>query len=220
MLQSTDAEPVEEFDAGGSLRRIRRLADASQREFAAVLGVSKSLIAAIESGRCGIDALLLGRAAAVAGLRVALVDAEGREVEAMADTAVRDLGGRRFPAHLDTRRSDEGRRRYEPRRDRPETSFTYRRDRDARDARRRTAGTPSDHHPVLPGDSPRERAAQRRDAAVRARARERERRFLAGEFAGRPDAFTCTCPPGCDELDDRSGPPVHTGDCPCSCDLA
>jgi transcriptional regulator with XRE-family HTH domain len=220
MLRSTDAVPVEEFDAGGSLRRIRRLADVSQREIAAVLGVSKSSIAAIEKGRCGIDALLLGRAAAVAGLRVALVDAEGREVEAMADTAVRDLSGRRFPAHLDTRRSDEGRRRYEPRRDRPETSFTYRRDRDARDARRRTAGTPSDHHPVLPGDSPRERAAERRDAASRARARERERRFLAGEFAGRPDAFTCTCPPGCDELDDRSGPPVHTQDCRCSCDLA
>jgi transcriptional regulator with XRE-family HTH domain len=211
---------VEEFDAGGSLRRIRRLADVSQREFAAVLRVSKSSIAAIESGRCGIDALLLGRAAAVAGLRIALVDGEGSEVEAMTDTAVRDLSGRRFPAHLDTRRSDEGRGRYEPRRDRPETSFTYRRDRDARDARRRAAGTPSDHHPVLPGDSPRERVAERRDAAVRARNQDRERRFLAGEFAGRPDAFTCTCPPACDELDDRSGPPVHTGDCRCSCDLA
>lgn len=219
-LCSTDAVPVEEFDAAGLLRRIRRSVDTSQRGFAAALGVSKSSVAAMESGRRGIDARLLARAAAMAGLRLGLLDPEGRELSPMAADAVRDLGGRRFPAHLDTRRSDEGRRRYEPRRDRPETSFTYRRDRESRDARRRAAGTPTDHHPVLPGDSPWERAAERRDAAIRARAEERERRFLAGEFAGRPDAFTCTCPPGCDELDDRSGPPVHTRDCPCSCDLA
>ena len=211
---------VPTFALSGALRRIRRRADVSQRELARVCGISQSAVAQAENGIRDLPVPILVTAAASAGLRLAMLDDDGREVETMTDTAVRDLGGRRFPAHLDTRRSDEGRRRYEPRRDRPETSFTYRRDRDARDARRRMAGTPSDHHPVLPGDSPRERVAERRDAAIRARAQERERRFLAGEFAGRPDAFTCTCPPGCDELDDRSGPPVHTGDCPCSCDLA
>jgi transcriptional regulator with XRE-family HTH domain len=196
------------------------MADASQREFAAAMGVSKSSVAAMESGRRSIDALVLVRAAAMVGLRLGLLDAEGRDVGPMSADAVRDLAGRRFPAHLDTRRSDEGCRRYEPRPDRPETSFTFRRDRAGRDARRRAAGTPSDHHPVLPGDSPRERAAERQRAATRARTQDLERRFLAGAFAGRPDAFTCTCPPGCDELDDRSGPPVHADDCPCSCDLA
>lgn len=208
------------FDVSGASRRIRRLADASQREFAAALGVSKSFIAALESGQRRTDVDLLARAAGLVGLRLALLDGEGWEVDPMSADAVRDLSGRRFPAHLDTRRSDEGTRLYEPRRDRPETSFTYRRDRDFRDARRRVAGTPTDHHPVLPDDSPAGRRAARRLHAARARAEERERRFLAGEPAGRPDAFTCTCPPRCDELDDRSGRPVHAENCPCSCDLA
>jgi hypothetical protein len=89
-----------------------------------------------------------------------------------------------------------------------------------RDRYRRRDGTPDDHQLPQPGDSPQERSAARRRAAARARAEERERRFLAGEFRHVADGFTCTCPPGCDELDDRSGRPVHTDDCPCSCDLA
>lgn len=217
---TVDPGPVDEFDVCGMLRRVRRLADASQREFAAALGVSKTSVAAMENGQRRIDVLLLTRAAGLAGLRLALLDGAGREVGPMAADAVRDVGGRRFPAHLDTRRSGAGQRAYEPRRDRPETSFTYWRDRDARDARRRTAGTPADHHPVLPGDSPAGRRAARRLDAARTRAEERERRLVAGELTGRPDAFSCTCPPHCDELDDRSGPPVHAEDCPCSCDLA
>jgi len=51
------------------------------------------------------------------------------------------------------------------------------------------------------------------------RAAERERAFLGGERAGRPEPFTCICPPVCDELDDWSGRPVHAEQCPCSCDL-
>lgn len=219
MNPTVDAAGMQDFDAGGALRRIRRLADLSQREFASTLGVSKSTVAAMESGSRGIDVVLLARAAALAGLQLALLDESGRDVGSMAATAVRDLSGRRFPAHLDTRRSDGPRGRYEPRRDRPETSFTYWRDRNARDTRRRTAGTPTDHHPVLPGDSPRERLAAQRRAALQAAAEERHRRLLAGELAGRPDAFSCTCPAECDDLDDRSGRPVHAADCPCSCDL-
>ena len=113
-----------EFDLSGSLRRMRRLADLSQREMARRLDVSKSSVAAAESGVGGLDARVLARAAAVAGLRLALVDGAGTEVHPMAAGTVRDLSGRRFPAHLDTRRSDEGRWLYEPRRDRPESWFT------------------------------------------------------------------------------------------------
>src|SRR4051794_34606627 len=120
-----DAGPMRAFDVCGTLRRIRRLADLSQRELAAELLVSKSSIAAVETGDRGIDVLLLARAAALAGLRLALIGEDGQEVAPMADDAVRDLSRRWFPAHLDTRRSDEDGWLYEPRRDRPETRFTF-----------------------------------------------------------------------------------------------
>jgi transcriptional regulator with XRE-family HTH domain len=210
---------VPDFDACGALRRLRRNADLSQRELAATLGVSKSLIAAQESGERAIGVDLLVRAAALTGLRLALLDEDGHEVTAMAADAVRDLGGRRFPAHLDTRRSDEGRWPHEPRRDRPETAFTVTRDRGSRDACRRVAGVPPDHHAATPGDSPAERRTARRLRALRERSDERRRQLLAGELAGIGDGFTCTCPPACDELDDRSGRPVHAEDCRCCCDV-
>ena len=215
----TQPGSVEEFDPSGALRRIRRLIDTSQREFAASLGLSKTFVAAMESGRRRVDSGLLARAAKLAGLRLALLDGDGAEVAPMSAAAVTDLGGRRFPAHLDTHRSDEGQRLHEPRRDRPETSFTYGKDRGARDAHRRTRGTPTDHHPVLPGDTPAARLVARRQEAVRARAEERERRFLAGEFRRLPEFFECRCPSACDALDDWSGRPVHAEDCPCSCDV-
>ena len=44
--------------------------------------------------------------------------------------------------------------------------------------------------------------------------------FLAGEFRHSTTAFTCSCPPACDELDDRSGKPVHAPGCACDCDVA
>ena len=210
---------MQDFDLCGALRRIRRLADLSQRGLAVALGVSKSSVAAVENGQRGISVPLLVRAAALAGLRLALLDENGREVGAMAPDAVRDLSGRRFPAHLDTRRSDEGRWLYEPRRDRPETSFTVTRDRGDRDSRRRAAGMPPDHHLFHPGDSPRERQAARRREHLRRSAEERQQRFLAGELPAHPETFECSCPPLCDELDDWSGRPVHAADCPCSCDL-
>jgi HTH-type transcriptional regulator/antitoxin HipB len=90
------------------VRRIRRLADLSQRELSARIGISKSAVAAAESGRAGLDARVLARAAALAGLRLALVDGQGREVPGMDPDAVRDTAGRLYPAHLDTRYSDEG----------------------------------------------------------------------------------------------------------------
>ena len=87
----------------GALRRIRRTADCSQRELADHLGVSKATVAAVETGARDLSSELLVRAADLAGLRVALVDAGGQEVPVMSGPAARDRAGRRFPAHLDTR---------------------------------------------------------------------------------------------------------------------
>ncbi|SET53220.1 helix-turn-helix domain-containing protein [Geodermatophilus poikilotrophus] len=209
-------------DHSGILRRIRRTADLSQRELAVRIGISKSAVAAAESGRSGIDARALVRAAEVAGLRLALVDADGREVAGMDGDAVRDQAGRRYPAHLDTRYGDEewwythqghGHDREQP-------WYTLDRSRWIRDRVRARDGVPEDHQVPRPGDSPGQRAEARRAAHWRAVAAERQRRFLAGEFAHVDDGLTCACPPGCDEVDDGSGPPRHAVDCPCGCDLA
>jgi transcriptional regulator with XRE-family HTH domain len=206
------------FDLAGALRRIRRRADLSQRELAQACGVAHSVVAQAESGRRGLQSDVFARAAALAGLRLALVDADGYECRPMSPGAVRDQGYRRFPAHLDTRYSDEswwhGPHRY----DRVQPWFTFDRDRRSRDASRGTRGTPDDHHVPQPGDAPEERAEARRRAYRRQQAEERERRFLAGEFSRIELGFVCDCPPGCDELDIGERP-VHVPACPCSCDL-
>ena len=207
------------FDLAGALRRIRRLADCSQRDLAVALGVSKSAIAAAESGQRDLPVTALSRAAALAELRLALLDPDGAEVRGMSAEAVRDLGGRRFPAHLDTRPSDDGLWWYEPRRDRPEPWFTFTRDRRARDAERaRAAAAPEDHHRWRPEDSPDQRRAARRRAAELRRREEYRRRFAAGELPPL-EPFDCACPPECEALDDYTGRPVHAAECPCSCDV-
>jgi transcriptional regulator with XRE-family HTH domain len=199
------------------LRRIRRAADLSQRELAAALGISQSAVAQGENGRRDFPAGVLVRAAALAGLRLALLDEDGNEVTPMADEAVRDTGYRRFPAHLDTRYSDErwwhGPERYS----RPQPWYTFDRDRAGRDAARRVTGTPDDHQLPQPGDSPQARRARRRQAALRQAAEERQRRFLAGELARLPD-WACECPPECAHLDQGTRP-VHAPNCACGCDI-
>ena len=195
------------------------MADLSQRELARALDVSKSSVGDAESGTSGLDARLLARAAALAGLRIALLDAGGGEVAPMSAEAVRDRSGRRYPAHLDTRYSEDdwwhGTHRYA----REQPWYTFDRDRRTRDRYTRRHGVPADHQLPQPGDSPQERAAARVAARRTQRAEERRRRFLAGEFRGLPEPFECCCPPRCDELDDRNGRPVHAQDCPCSCDV-
>ena len=211
--------PAAGFDLSGLVRRIRRSADLSQRELAAQIGLSKSAVAAAESGTGGLAARALAAAAGLAGLRIALLDRSGREVDGMNADAVRDRSGRRFPAHLDTVLSEERGSRWEHRPARPQPSYTFDRRRPGEEARTRGDRRPDDHLVPRAGDSPAERKAARRLAALRERAEDRRRRFLAGEFAGVHDGFTCTCPPACDELDDRSGRPVHAENCPCSCDV-
>jgi transcriptional regulator with XRE-family HTH domain len=211
---------VPEFDIGGALRRIRRRADLSQREMAEVSGISQSSLSKAEAGRRGLTVDLLVRCAALAGLRLALIDENGTEVPTMAADGVRDRAARRFPAHLDTRYGDEdwwhGPERYS----REQPWYTFDRLRHTRDHWRAVTGTPQDHRVPQPGDSPADRRAARARAASRRREEEGERRLMSGGHAGRPAPFTCTCLARCDELDDRSGPPVHAEECPCSCDLA
>lgn len=206
------------FDLPGVLRRIRRTADLSQRELADRLGVSKSAVAAAESGDRDLPAGVLSRAAALADLRLGLLDAKGREVAVMTDQAVRDLSGRRFPAHLDTWYSDDTWLPNPDRWDRRQAWYTFDRTRETRDYWRGRLGTPDDHQLPQPGDSPQERRAARQRAAQERERQELERLREAGELH-EAEPFTCECPPACDALDDWSGKPVHAEECPCGCDL-
>lgn len=194
----------------GALRRVRRLADLSQRELADRVAMPRSTLGAAEAGTRDLPVGLLSRIAAVAGLRLALVDAGGREVSPMDDGAVRDVGRRHFPAHLDTRLSEEGWWHGPERYSRPEPWYTFDRCRDRRDAVRRRHGTPEDHRLPEPGDAPEDRRAARRRAYAR--------RLASGPPPAVP-AWVCDCPSGCAELEDWAGPPRHTEDCGCRCDL-
>jgi hypothetical protein len=100
---------------------------------------------------------VLARAAALAGLRLALLDAEGQEVPGMVDGSVRDEGGRRFPAHLDTRHGDVDWWHDDGRYSRVQPWYTFDRVRETRDHWRVRLGTPEDHQLPRPGDSPAER---------------------------------------------------------------
>jgi transcriptional regulator with XRE-family HTH domain len=74
------------------LRRIRRTADVSQRELAAMLGVAQSTVGRWEAGETSPDLETGARLARIAGLRLALVDVDDRVVAPMAEDAVRDGG--------------------------------------------------------------------------------------------------------------------------------
>src|ERR687889_258748 len=177
-------------DLAGLVRRIRRTADLSQRELAARSGVAKTTIAAAEAGSRDLGVTRLALLAEVAGLRLVLLDAEGREVHGMGPDGPRDATRRRLPAHLDTQHTDEVADRWVHRPDRKQPWFTFGLDRAARDRRRARAGTPQDHDVPVPGDSPAERRARRREAARRRAAEDRARRRAAGRVP-RDDGLTC-----------------------------
>jgi transcriptional regulator with XRE-family HTH domain len=205
------------LDVAGAVRRIRRRADLSQRQLAQAAGISQSLVARVEAGKQDIAVGLLERLAALAGLRLVLIDEAGNEVAGMDDEAVRDQSGRRFPAHLDTRYGDvdwwHGDERYS--RERP--WYTFDRNRYLRDHWRERSGMPEDHQLPQPGDSPAERGAQRRAEAER-RWRERTARLREAGLLPEPVEWTCECPAGCAELDIGERP-QHAADCPCGCDV-
>ncbi|MCZ2817487.1 helix-turn-helix domain-containing protein [Modestobacter sp. VKM Ac-2984] len=215
---------------GSLLRRIRRTADLSQRELAGALGVAASMIAQVETGARDLPAGVLARAATLAGLRLGLLDASGREVAGMTPGAVRDRCGRLFPAHLDVRHGDEGWWHGAERYSRTPPWYTFDRGRPLRDRFRDATGTPADHQLPRPGDSPDDRARARRLAAVaRQRERERERRALRGTEQRSLGllVLTCSCPAACDELlfgdeelSARRRAVPHVDECRCRCDIA
>jgi transcriptional regulator with XRE-family HTH domain len=87
----------------GLVRRVRRLADRSQRELARAARVSQATISRLEAGTLTPSIGVLQRIIGVAGLWLVVVDEEGRIVLPMADwDDTRDGAERRFPSHLDT----------------------------------------------------------------------------------------------------------------------
>ena len=91
------------------LRAARRAGDVSQRELAAQSGVTKSVIARIETGDVdpsfGTILLLL----AGARCELLVLDPYGIPLSPAWTEHLRDQGGRRWPAHLDVRRVDTAR---------------------------------------------------------------------------------------------------------------
>ena len=89
------------------LVRARRLADLSQRDLSEVSGVGRSTIAGFESGARRVPVEVLDALLRAAGLRLAVLDGTGAEVDPVPVGMVRDNAGRRFPAHLDVQPPDE-----------------------------------------------------------------------------------------------------------------
>ncbi len=90
------------FPIGGLVRRVRRLADRSQRELAVAARVSQGTVSRIEAGTLVPSVEVLVRILGVAGLRLVAVDGAGRVVRPMGDwDDTRDGAERRYPSHLD-----------------------------------------------------------------------------------------------------------------------
>lgn len=174
------------FDASRYVVRARRLADLSQRELAERLGLSRAAVGRLESarGRIAVDTLV--RVLAIAGLRLAVLDSAGRQVDPVPRDVLRDNAHRRFPAHLDVAPPDEvpPLRALMPRYDRAPAKGWYRL-RPERDRLRVEAAATTDH-PTL------------RDLDERAQRSARERRRIVRLLrAAAPPVPSCTCPTRC-----------------------
>ncbi|WP_020145831.1 helix-turn-helix domain-containing protein [Terracoccus sp. 273MFTsu3.1] len=179
--------------------RVRRLADLSQRDLAALVGVSASTIGRYETNVAVPPFRLFEEILTMAGLRLAVVDGDGNEVFPVPVDTVRDNQGRRFPAHLDVAPPDEVpfERWAFPRYDRPEARGWFRhraaRDELAEAAPRR--GRPADH-PTEPALALRRRLM-----------RGRQPRVDAPPVAD----VECDCLDACFEE-------LCTSECPCQCE--
>jgi HTH-type transcriptional regulator/antitoxin HipB len=135
---------VANIDPSGLVRRVRRAADLSQRQLAALAGVSPACIARIETDAASVRVDLFQTLLAAAGLRLAVLDGDGKEVAPMRADGLRNGAGSRFPAYLDpeplARRTWSYRSRYT--RPKPVVVCDQRA---RRDARRRLDGTPVNH---------------------------------------------------------------------------
>lgn len=217
--------PVEPFDGGGTVRRIRRRLRMSQRAFAAACGITASVVAKVENGQQRLDVDLLATMAAVAQLRLVVVDDTGREVPPMQADPVVDQAGRRYPAHVDLRHGDEG-WWYDAHRDAEARTprFTF-------DRRPRGPLRCDDHPAPSPEDDPRWRARERDRRAAQARDERRRaahERYLRDSaepgYLPEPEVLDlCRCPPGCLPLlesdDEAAQRDPHVDDCPCRCDI-
>lgn len=122
----------------GLIRKVRRLADLSQRELAHATRVSRTTIGRIEAGSLipSLDTLL--RLLATARLTLVVADEDGRVVQPMRiwdDT--RDGAGRQFPAHLDLTLDPTGDDWWASVYGLAKPPETFHRDREWRDAKRR-----------------------------------------------------------------------------------
>jgi transcriptional regulator with XRE-family HTH domain len=91
------------YPVAGLVRRVRRIADMSQRQMARFAKVAPSTIGRVEAGSMVPSLDLLERILSAAGLYLAVVDQDGHVVQPMADwDDTRDGAERRYPAHLDT----------------------------------------------------------------------------------------------------------------------
>jgi transcriptional regulator with XRE-family HTH domain len=142
-MLSAVSEPAR-LDPSGLIRRVRRIADLSQRQLAAFAGVSQARIARIETDDAALPVDLFQTLLAAADLHLAVLDNDGAEVAPMRSDALCNAVGSRFPAYLDpeplARRTWSYRSRYT----RPPAVVTCDRRR-WRDARRVLDGTSDDH---------------------------------------------------------------------------
>jgi transcriptional regulator with XRE-family HTH domain len=127
-----------DFPTGDYVRKLRRVADLSQRELAETAHLSRSQIERIEAGTADPRMRQLGDLFSLVGWGLVVLDAEGYQVRPLRELGgdLRDGADRRYPAHLDVIVDPlpgdwwaDGYGLQSP----PET---FRRDRQARDVRR------------------------------------------------------------------------------------
>ena len=195
------------FNVDRYVVRARRIADLSQRELAERLGVSRAVVARIETGQTIPTTELLARIMDIAGVRLAVVDGDGVPVDPVPADVARDNAGRRYPAHLDVNpvemASATYRWRPRPERRTPKAWFQLRAE---RDRRRAALDVVEDHPTVADLAAYRRLLFEERTARMRAQA--------AARMAAAPPLPDCSCDLACEE----SGPCVPG--CGCQCEPA
>jgi HTH-type transcriptional regulator/antitoxin HipB len=191
-MRHTEAD----FDIAGLVVRARRLGDLSQRDLASKVGLTQPSIAKIEGGQRQPSVSLFARIMVEAGLRLCVVDRQGREIDPVPDDAVRDNAGRRFPAHLDVAPPDRlpTERLHSPRYDREPAKGWYHL-RETRDRLRACAAESGEEwqqdHPTVG-----QLLQRRRDRLEALRRQARERTAARAAETGSVDV-RCECEAEC-----------------------